>query len=93
MQRPRSTLKPGAGGWARQFPAWAPGRCPASFVFPSQPSLMQIFCWFTAKTKTQFSVTRHIPVDHKDILSYLNLVSVETDSLLHLLLDLCVLKP
>lgn len=93
MQKPRSGLKLGAGGWAHQFPVWAPASCPASFVFPPQPSLMKTSCWFTANTKTQFSLTRDFPADYKDILPYLNLVSEETVSLFHLLLDLCVIKP
>lgn len=57
------------------------------FAFPSQSALMKTSCWFTAKTKTQFSLARHTPVDHKGLLSYLNHVSKEIDSLFHLLLD------
>lgn len=73
MQRPRSELKMGVGGWSRSM---GTGKLSWNICF-SFPTffLMKISFLYTAKTKTHFSLARHISVDHKGILSYLNLVS------------------
>lgn len=78
------------GTWTKLPLGWGHLEAPLQDVllaFSSQPAPMKTSCWSTAETKTQFFLTRHIPVSHKGLLSYLNHESKETDSLFRLLLD------